>query len=96
MKMKRSRKYRHSSDWHRQQMELSPKHAADYIARREFQLRYLDNLNEQERALVYEYGFDRAFLAIRQFYGRPAEARRALEAERRQLQVVRWGNITPR
>lgn len=69
------------------------KHSPEYIAKREFQLEALDSLNSEERALVYEYGFDRAMRAIRQFYGRPAQARAFLEAEREELQVARWKNI---
>jgi len=52
-----------------------------------------DSLNEEERALVHEYGLAPAYRAIRQFYGRPAEARKHLEAERKVLQVARWRNI---
>lgn len=52
-----------------------------------------DSLNEEERALVADYGLAQAYAAIRQFYGRPAEARKFLESQRRALQVSRWKNI---
>lgn len=52
-----------------------------------------DSLNEDERALVAEYGLAAAYKAIRQFYGKPAAARSFLEAQRKALQVARWKNI---
>ena len=52
-----------------------------------------DSLNEEERKLVHEYGLAAAYHATRQFYGRPAEARKYLEAQRKALQVARWRSI---
>lgn len=69
-------------------------HSARYIERREMQLELLDELSHEERALVWEYGFDRAAIALRRFYGRPQTARAFLEAERKALQVARWENKT--
>jgi hypothetical protein len=53
-----------------------------------------DSLNADERALVHEYGLNKAYAAIRQFYGRPAEARAFLEAQRQALQFRGIRNIT--
>jgi hypothetical protein len=41
-----------------------------------------DSLNEEERALVQEYGLAKAYKAIRLFYGRPTKARTFLEEQR--------------
>lgn len=38
-----------------------------------------DSLNDEEAALVQDYGLNKAYEAIRRFYGRPAEAREYLE-----------------
>lgn len=52
-----------------------------------------DSLEPQMRQLVMEYGLAAGIDAGRRFYGRWAEARTYLEAQRRALQVKRWGNI---
>ena len=69
-------------------------HSLEYIARRETQLAAMDGMNTEERALIHEFGFDRAMLAIRLNYGRPHIARAYLETEREQLQVERLRNIS--
>jgi hypothetical protein len=81
--------------WHSNEIARSPHHSAAYITKREMQLEVMDELTPAERELVCEYGFDRAMRAIRQFYGRWALAREALEAERVALQVLRWENTMP-
>jgi hypothetical protein len=67
--------------------------SVQYMMQANMKLDALDDLPHAARALVYEYGFDRAFLVLRQYYGRWAEARRVLEAERQLLQEQRWRNI---
>lgn len=79
--------------WHCNELAHSPKHSEAYVAQREQQFALLDNLSAEERVLVHEYGFARAFPVLRQFYGRAAAARDALEAERAALQVTRLKNI---
>ena len=61
-----------------------------YMARLKATMELYDDLTTEEAALVGEYGFDRAIVAIRQFYGQPAKAKAFLEAERTALQVLRW------
>ena len=48
-----------------------------------------DALSPAERELVQEFGLARAVRVCRMYYGRWAEARRALEAERQALQLQR-------
>ena len=51
-----------------------------------------DASEPQIRALVQEYGLALTMAIARQFYGRWDEAKEALEAERKLLQLVRSGN----
>ncbi len=67
--------------------------SAAALAKIEWQFEVYDDLPEAAALLVVDYGFDRAMAAIRSHYGRWAEARAYLEAERQALQSARWGNI---
>jgi hypothetical protein len=60
------------------------------LARTRERMALYDSLGPNEMALVQEYGLSRALWAARRFYGRWAEARAYLEAERQALQIVRW------
>lgn len=61
------------------------------MARTMERMEVYDSLNELERALVQEYGFAKAYDAIRRFYGRPAEARKHLEAQRKAALPITHG-----
>ncbi len=67
--------------------------SAQALGRIDVQMAVYDDLTDEEALLVQQYGFKRAMHAVRQFYGRLAEAEAYLEAERAALQAARWGNI---
>lgn len=53
------------------------------------ELELVDELPLWQAELIWEYGMDRAMLAIRQ-HPTPARARKALEAERLMREIARW------
>jgi hypothetical protein len=83
------------SEWHCNELASSPKHAPEYVAKRDAQLAVLDGLSHEEREFVTQaFNFGLALTLVRQYYGRLDEAGEVLEAERQALQLKRLGSIT--
>lgn len=75
---------------------VSP-YSAGGEARRDALFDLIDELPLWQVELIWDYGVDRVLRMVRE-YPTPARARKALEAERRRNQEVRWacGGVLPK